>query len=56
MNLYWYVSKAKLDLLAQQAPGFFTGVKAQIGFKLPLLSGSLEGTEPGEPLKISNES
>src|SRR5215472_961724 len=46
MNLYWYVSKAKLDLLAQQAPGFFTGVKAKIGFKLPLLSGSLEGTEP----------
>lgn len=46
MNLYWYVSRAKLDLLAQQAPGFFTGVKAKIGFKLPLLSGSLEGTEP----------
>lgn len=46
VNLYWYVSRAKLDLLAQQAPGFFTGVKAKIGFKLPLLSGSLEGTEP----------
>jgi hypothetical protein len=46
LNLYWYVSKAKLDLLAEQAPGFLTGIKAQIGFKLPLLSGSLEGTEP----------
>jgi hypothetical protein len=46
VNLYWYVSKAKLELLADQAPGFFTGVKAQLGFKLPLLSGSLEGTEP----------
>lgn len=46
MNLYWYVSKAKLELLAEQAPGFLTGIKAQLGFKLGLLSGSLEGTEP----------
>ncbi len=46
MNLYWYVSTAKLELLAEQAPGFLTGIKAQIGFKLPLLNGSLEGTEP----------
>ncbi|MBS1813805.1 MAG: hypothetical protein JSS87_02905 [Acidobacteria bacterium] len=46
MNIYWYVSKAKLDLLTEQAPGFLTGIKANIGFKLGLLSGSLEGTEP----------
>jgi hypothetical protein len=46
MNIYWYVSRSKLELLAEQVPGFLTGIKAQLGFKLGLLSGSLEGTEP----------
>jgi len=50
MNIYWYVSKAKLDLLAEQSPGFFTGVKAKLGFKLGLLSGSLEGTQPARTI------
>ena len=51
MNIYWYVSKAKLELLAEQAPGFLTGIKAQLGFKLGLLSGSLEGTEPARTVE-----
>jgi hypothetical protein len=46
VNIYWYVSAAKLALLAEQTPAFFGGIKAKLGFKVGLLSGSLEGTEP----------
>jgi hypothetical protein len=35
---------------------FLTGVKAQIGFKLPLLSGSWKAKNLPEPTKISKES
>jgi hypothetical protein len=44
MNIYWYISKAKLDLLRDQAPGFLDGVAAKLSFKLPFVSGSLAGT------------
>lgn len=46
MNIYWYISKAKLDLLKDQSPGFLPGITAQLSFKLPFVSGSLSGTEP----------
>ena len=51
MKIYWYISKAKLDLLVDQAPGFLTGIKATMSFKFPLLSGTLEGTEPARLAK-----
>jgi hypothetical protein len=45
MNIYWYVSKAKLDLLKDQSPGLLGGITAQLSFRLPFVSGSLSGTE-----------
>lgn len=46
MKIYWYISKAKLDLLKDQSPGFLEGITANLSFKLPFVSGSLSGTEP----------
>jgi hypothetical protein len=45
MNIYWYISKAKLDMLKDQKPGFLNGISAKLSFKLPFVSGSLSGTE-----------
>jgi hypothetical protein len=45
MNVYWYISKAKLDLLRDQAPGFLNGISAKVSFKFPFVGGSLSGTE-----------
>lgn len=50
MNIYWYVSNAKLDFLAEQSPSFLSGVKAKLGFNLGLLSGSLEGAQPARTM------
>ncbi len=44
MPVYWYISKAKLDLLKDASPGFFAGITAKLEFKLPFVSGSLSGT------------
>src|SRR5260370_6282387 len=45
MNNYWYISKAKIDMLKDQKPGFLSGISAKLDFKLPFISGSLSGTE-----------
>lgn len=45
MDIYWYISKAKLDLLKDQSPGFLSGITAQLSFKLPFVSGSVSGTD-----------
>lgn len=44
MPVYWYISKAKLDLLKDESPGFFARITAKLEFKLPFVSGSLFGT------------
>src|SRR5205809_74124 len=43
-EIYWYISKAKIDLLKDQVPSFFAGIAAKLEFKLPFVSGSLSGT------------
>ncbi len=45
MNIYWYISKAKLDMLKEQKPGFLNGISANVSFKLPFVTGSLSGAE-----------
>lgn len=44
-ELYWYISKAKLDILKEAAPDFFSGVAVKLEFKLPFVGGSLSGTQ-----------
>jgi hypothetical protein len=44
MNIYWYISKAKLDLLKDQSSGFLSGITGELSLKLPFVSGSLSGT------------
>jgi hypothetical protein len=44
-GFYWYISKAKLDLLKEARPGFLSGVAAKLEFKLPFVGGSLSGTQ-----------
>src|SRR5713226_6313649 len=50
-HVYWYISKAKLDLLKESAPSFFDGVSVKLGFKLPFVSGSLSGTDHSTLIK-----
>jgi hypothetical protein len=44
-ELYWYISKAKLDILKEAAPSFLSGVAVKLEFKLPFVGGSLSGTQ-----------
>jgi hypothetical protein len=44
-EFYWYISKAKLDLLKEAKPGFLFGVAVKLEFKLPFVGGSLTGTQ-----------
>ncbi len=44
-EVYWYISKAKLDLLKDAAPGFLSGVGVNLEFKLPFVGGSLSGAQ-----------
>jgi hypothetical protein len=50
-QVYWYISKAKLDLLKESAPSFLDGVSVKLGFKLPFVSGSLSGTDRSTLIK-----
>src|SRR5215469_10860112 len=43
-SVYLYLSKAKIEPLLEQNPGFLSGVTANIDFKLPFVSGGLSGT------------
>jgi hypothetical protein len=51
MNIYWYISKAKLDLLKDQSPGVMHAIKVQLSLKIPFVSGSLSGTAPSRLVK-----
>jgi len=42
---YWYISKAKLDLLKQATPRLLEGLSVNLEFKLPFVSGHLAGTD-----------
>lgn len=44
-DVYWYISKAKLDLLKDTSQSFFAGVTAKVDFRIPFVSGSLSGTD-----------
>ena len=50
-QVYWYISKAKLDVLKESAPRFFEGVSVKLGFKLPFVSGSLSGSDRSTLIK-----
>lgn len=50
-EVYWYISKAKLDLLKEAAPGFLSGVAVKLEFKLPFVGGSLSGTQTSGLMK-----
>lgn len=50
-EVYWYISKAKLDLLKEAAPGFLSGVAVKLEFKLPFVGGSLSGTQTSSLMK-----
>jgi hypothetical protein len=44
-DIYWYISKAKLDLLKDASPSLFARVTAKIDFKIPFVSGSISSAE-----------
>lgn len=48
-EIYWYISKAKLELLKE--PGFLDGISVKLGFHLAGLSGEVSGTDPASLTK-----
>jgi hypothetical protein len=45
MDIYWYISEAKLASLQATRPGFLSGVSAEVAFKFPFLEGKLSGSK-----------
>ncbi len=43
IEVYWYISKAKLDLLKDASPAFLRGISATASFRLPGFEGNLSG-------------
>jgi hypothetical protein len=52
-EIYWYISKAKLELLKE--PGLLEGVSVKLGFHLAGFSGEVSGSDSGNLTRELNQ-